>query len=234
MTEILCRINFFIQTVASQMLWYLRDHDDAIRLATTFTVLLPLGGAIGIPPVGKPVAAREDIRIIYSHIGVLLDRGGIFVASLVVLMMGIFFGIFGILGSYSAQLLSICMLVLLRPLMYTFGEHFYPIPSSVPANIPSTVGDYCAKSGYSIPTDISFTHLVFRVFGFKTFGTVYGLANSIAGLFGLILRPIDVLLKSKLHGDYTPPNLVLFVCGLFASVILSWRVWSGTRSVRLQ
>jgi len=176
------RINFFIQTVASQMLWYIDDHDDAIRLATTFTVLLPLGGAIAIPPVG-----------------VLLDRGGIFVASLVVLLMGIFFGIFGILRSYSAQLLSIGMLAFLRPLMYTF------------------VGDYCAK-----------------VFGFKTFGTVYGLANTLAGLFGLILRPIDVLLKSKLHGDYTPVNLVLFVGGLVANVMLSWRVWSETRSVRLQ
>lgn len=34
------------------MLWYLSDHDAAIHLATTFTVLLPLGGAIGIAPVG--------------------------------------------------------------------------------------------------------------------------------------------------------------------------------------
>jgi hypothetical protein len=136
------------------MLWYLRDHDDAIRLATTFTVLLPLGGAVGIPPIGKPSAAREDIRMIYGHIGVLLDRSGIFVASLVVLLMGVSFGIFGLLRSYSAQLLSISMLALLRPLMYTFGEPFYPIPSSDPANIPSTVGDYCAKSGYSTPTNI--------------------------------------------------------------------------------
>lgn len=46
------RINFFIQTVASQMIWYLDDHQDAIRLVTTFTVLLPLAGAIGITPVG--------------------------------------------------------------------------------------------------------------------------------------------------------------------------------------
>jgi len=122
----------------------------------------------------------------------------------------------------------------LRPLMYTFGEPFYPIPSSDPSNIHLTVGDYCAKSGYSTPTDISFAHLVPRVFGFKTFGTVYGLANTLAGLFGLILRPIDVLLKSKLHGDYTPVNLVLFVGGLVANLMLSWRIWSETRSVRLQ
>lgn len=176
------RINFFIQTVASQMLWYLEQRDDAIRLVTTFTVLLPLAGAIGITPVG-----------------VLLDRGGIFVASIVVLFMGIAFGIFGIMRSYAAQLVSIGMLVFLRPLMYTF------------------VGDYCGK-----------------VFGYGTFGTVYGLANSIAGIFGLILRPIDLLLKSKLHGDYTPPNLVLLGCGIAASTALTWKVWSGTRRIALQ
>lgn len=176
------RINFFIQTVASQMLFYLQQHDDAIRLATTFTILLPLGGAIGITPVG-----------------VLLDRGGIFVASLVVLFMGVVFGLFGIMRSYAAQLVAIGFLVFLRPLMYTF------------------VGDYCAK-----------------VFGFATFGTVYGLANSLSGIFGLVLRPIDLLLKSKLHGDYTPPNLVLLACGVLASTALSWKVWSGTRRVALQ
>ncbi|KAG8812660.1 hypothetical protein FRC17_001912, partial [Serendipita sp. 399] len=104
------RINFFIQTVASQMLWYLEEHDDAIRLATTFTILLPLGGAIGITPVG-----------------VLLDRGGIFAASLVVFGMGLLFGLFGIMRSYAGQLVAIGILVFLRPLMYTF------------------VGDYCAK-----------------------------------------------------------------------------------------
>jgi len=54
--------------------------------------------------------------------GVLLDRGGIFVASLVVLAMGLLFGIFGILRSYAAQLVAIGLLVFLRPLMYTFGE----------------------------------------------------------------------------------------------------------------
>ncbi|PVF96317.1 hypothetical protein CPB86DRAFT_775822 [Serendipita vermifera] len=175
-------INFFIQTVTSQMIWYLRQRQDAIRLGTTFTVLLPLGGVIGITPVG-----------------VLLDRGGIFVTSLVIFAMGAFFGIFNIMRSYAAQLVAIGILVLLRPLMYTF------------------VGDYCAK-----------------VFGFATFGTVYGLSNSIAGVFGLTLRPIDLLLKSKLHGDYTPPNLVLFACGIIASSLLSWKVWIGTRPVTLQ
>jgi hypothetical protein len=56
-----------------------------------------------------------------SASGVLLDRGGIFVASLVILVMGILFGIFGILRSYASQLMAIGLLVFLRPLMYTFG-----------------------------------------------------------------------------------------------------------------
>lgn len=103
------------------MLYYLRDHDDAIRLATTFTVLLPLGGAIGITPVGSSNNQPID-HIADSLLGVLLDRGGILIASLVILFMGIAFGIFGIISSYTAQLVSIGLLVLLRPLMYTFGR----------------------------------------------------------------------------------------------------------------
>jgi hypothetical protein len=65
-----------------------------------------------------------------NTIGVLLDRGGIFVASLVVFAMGVFFGIFNMMRSYAAQLVAVGILVLLRPLMYTFGMSS-PLSSTV-------------------------------------------------------------------------------------------------------
>jgi hypothetical protein len=47
------------------MIWYLDDHQDAIRLVTTFTILLPLAGAIGITPVG--VYSRLLLKLFTTH-----------------------------------------------------------------------------------------------------------------------------------------------------------------------
>jgi len=77
---------------------------------------------------------------------------------------------------------------------------------------------YTAVSDYSAKT-----------FGFVTFGTVYGLANTLSGLFGLVQWPIDVLIKLSLKGNYTPVNAVLLVLGLITSISLATRIWLGTR-----
>ncbi|KDQ16482.1 hypothetical protein BOTBODRAFT_30811 [Botryobasidium botryosum FD-172 SS1] len=72
------------------------------------------------------------------------------------------------------------------------------------------VNDYCAK-----------------VFGFETFGRVMGLANSLAGLFVLILGPIDLLVKGPLEGDYTPANVTMMVVGMGSAAWLCWRMCEG-------
>lgn len=71
--------------------------------------------------------------------------------------------------------------------------------------------------------------LITRTFGFVTFGTVYGLANTLSGLFGLVQWPLDILIKLPLDGNYTPINAVLLVLGLITSVSLATRIWLGTR-----
>lgn len=43
-----------------------------------------------------------------------------------------------------------------------------------------------------------------KTFGFQTFGTVYGLANTLSGLFGLVQWPLDVLITT-LPNDNHPP-----------------------------
>lgn len=72
--------------------------------------------------------------------------------------------------------------------------------------------------------------MLFRVFGFETFGTVFGLANTISGLFNLVLRPIDVLVKTTLGGNYTPVNLALLVAGFASSALLSGKIYVGIKN----
>lgn len=43
----MCRINYLIQTVFAQLLFFLEDDELARTITTAFTVLLPLGGIIG-------------------------------------------------------------------------------------------------------------------------------------------------------------------------------------------
>lgn len=71
-----------------------------------------------------------------------------------------------------------------------------------------------------------------RSFGFKTFGTVYGLANTLSGLFGLVQYPIDLLVKQGLDGDYTPVNIGLLLAGALSSAAITARIWFGTRKPR--
>lgn len=178
----MARINYYIQTVFQQLLFYLGDYGLARTITRTFTVLLPLGGIAGIP-----------------FVGFLLDHRTTFEASVVVLVCGVVYGALGLVPHVAAQTISIAIFVFLRPLMYTF------------------VGDYCGK-----------------VFGFATFGTVYGLANSVAGVFGLILRPVDVLVKNEWQGDYVGIDVIGAGLGLMASGLLTWKIWQGTRRVRLE
>lgn len=59
--------------------------------------------------------------------------------------------------------------------------------------------------------------------------TVYGLANTLSGLFGLVQWPLDVLIKLPLDGNYTPVNAVLLGLGAITSVSLATRIWLGTK-----
>lgn len=64
---------------------------------------------------------------------------------------------------------------------------------------------------------------------FETFGTVYGLAMTLSGLFGLILTPLDIFTKNQLRGNYTPVNITLLLFGLVTALGLGLRVWLYTR-----
>ena len=88
-------------------------------------------------------------------------------------VIGFLFGVLTLTSAIVPQLIGIGMLVVFRPLFYTaiscvpFYQQLYIQWWWL------TYSDYAAK-----------------VFGFRTFGTVYGLAMTLSGLFGLILTPL--------------------------------------------
>ena len=67
----------------------------------------------------------------------------------------------------------------------------------------TAVSDYCAK-----------------VFGFRTFGTVYGLIICLAGVGNFSQSALDVLFHRTFRGDPVPVDLILLAVGLVAGVAL--------------
>ncbi|ORY23437.1 major facilitator superfamily domain-containing protein [Naematelia encephala] len=168
------RINWYLTTVNTQLIYYTGAVDLADRLTDAFIFLLPLGGLLSIPLVGWLLDTRPTLDVVF-----------------VMAVLGLLFGILTLTPSTVPQLIGIGMLVVFRPLFYT------------------AISDYAAK-----------------IFGFQTFGTVYGLAMTLSGLFGLILTPLDILTKGPLHGSFTPVNVTLLVLGVISSMTLAYKVWS--------
>jgi hypothetical protein len=148
---------------------------------SAFTVLLPLGGIVGIP-----------------FVGMLLDTRPAIEASWVLFVFGILFGVLTVIPNTIPQLAGIGILVFNRPLLYTF------------------VSDLTAK-----------------VFGFSSFGRIYGLLMTLSGLVGLVLTPMDLLTKHVYHGDYTPINIFLLVAGLVTNIALIGRIYMHERKGRI-
>ena len=48
-----------------------------------------------------------------------------------------------------------------------------------------------------------------KVFGFQTFGKVYGLIICLAGLFNLVQSPLDALTHKMFHHNPLPVNFIL-------------------------
>lgn len=151
---------------------------------------------------------------------------------MVVFVLGFGYGLLGIMPSAPAQLVSIAIFVILRPLMYTFSASTMLPPSPFPVHaLPRANSQSQTKFRFFFLTRL--LHLGFRIvgdytgkaFGFETFGTVYGLLNCTAGIFGLVLRPIDLLVKGPLRGNYTVVNVVGLILGCVSTVLITWRIY---------
>lgn len=68
-----------------------------------------------------------------------------------------------------------------------------------------------------------------KVFGFKTFGRVYGAVICLAGLFNLSQSGWDYLFEKTQEGDPTLVNLFFLVVGLVSGVLLAAYTWCEAR-----
>lgn len=70
-----------------------------------------------------------------------------------------------------------------------------------------------------------------KVFGFHTFGKVYGLIICLAGLLNFSQSALDAMTHKVFHGDPIPVNIFLLVIALLVGIALVGYVWQKSRSL---
>ncbi|KAF2404082.1 MFS general substrate transporter [Trichodelitschia bisporula] len=70
-----------------------------------------------------------------------------------------------------------------------------------------------------------------KVFGFATFGKVYGLVICLAGLFNFLQSALDALTHRVFDGNPIPVNLMLLLAALIVGIALVWFVSSKSKSL---
>ena len=70
-----------------------------------------------------------------------------------------------------------------------------------------------------------------KVFGFHTFGKVYGLVICMAGLLNFAQSALDAATHKGFGGDPLPINIIMEIIALVFGVILVWYVWWKSRSI---
>ena len=73
-----------------------------------------------------------------------------------------------------------------------------------------------------------------KVFGFATFGKVYGLIICLAGLFNFSQSGLDALTHKAFANDPMPVNLMLLVAALLVGIVLVLYVWRKARKIGKQ
>lgn len=73
-----------------------------------------------------------------------------------------------------------------------------------------------------------------KVFGFQTFGKVYGLIICLAGLFNFIQSPLDALTHKAFHNNPLPVNLILMGVAIVVGGALVIYVYSKSRNMQRQ
>lgn len=70
-----------------------------------------------------------------------------------------------------------------------------------------------------------------KVFGFRTFGKVYGLIICLAGLLNFSQSALDAMTHKVFNGDPVPVNIVMLVIALVVGIALVGYVWQKSRSL---
>jgi hypothetical protein len=72
------------------------------------------------------------------------------------------------------------------------------------------------------------------VFGFATFGRVYGMITCLSGLVNFSQSGLDALTHGPLNGDPTPINAVMAVLGTLIGIILTSYVYIKGRDFEVE
>ncbi|KAI9836314.1 MAG: hypothetical protein M1837_003421 [Sclerophora amabilis] len=71
-----------------------------------------------------------------------------------------------------------------------------------------------------------------KVFGFATFGKVYGLIMCLGGLFNFSQSALDALTHKTFHKDPVPVNIILLLLVLVVGLVLVGYVWRRSRTLK--
>lgn len=196
------RINFFVATVRPQYKYMLHSDKKAETVNQIFDVLLPVGGVLSIPFIGS-----------------ILDRTSTPFALASLVVTATLIGVLGAVPQMWAAIANICL----------FGEFTWG--SSSASSLASLFSHnaaviyrpfyYTAVSDYSA-----------KVFGFQTFGKVYGLIICLAGLFNFLQSPLDALTHKGFHNNPLPANLILMGLAVVVGAALVSFVWLRSRSMK--
>jgi predicted histidine transporter YuiF (NhaC family) len=70
-----------------------------------------------------------------------------------------------------------------------------------------------------------FSDYAAKVFGFHTFGKVYGLIICLAGLFNFLQTPLDALTHKTFNNNPVPVNLILLAIAMIVGLSLTIFIW---------
>jgi len=116
---------------------------------------------------------------------------------------------------------TVVLFVLLRPLYYSAMSYVHLLPLNV-------------TKIYSRLTKQTFSDYATKVFGFATFGRVYGAIICLAGLVNFSQYWLDSLTHSHFGGNPLPINVGLTIAGSVVGVILVGFVSSAGRRLRAE
>ncbi|KAI9800507.1 MAG: hypothetical protein M1825_004055 [Sarcosagium campestre] len=71
-----------------------------------------------------------------------------------------------------------------------------------------------------------------KVFGFTTFGSVYGTIMCLGGLFNFLQTPLDAMTHGAFDGDPVPGNVLLLVVAAVIGIALVAFVWRRSKGLR--
>lgn len=102
----------------------------------------------------------------------------------------------------------------------------------IPDSLPAAYGNIALFVLYRPFYYTAVSDYAAKVFGFRTFGTVYGTIICLSGLFNFSQSGLDYLFHQTFRGDPVPVNVMLMSAGLIVGVALVSYVGYQVRTLK--